>query len=182
MKQLINSPFKKKVAFFLLYFVLMASLIFAAVSVPINSNENVPSVKPELSNSFKEEMRIHEEKVRQKEIENAGKWEPSKQFVITAIVLASISDIVIILLWARHENKKREGSVQTRNRLTDSKWFWNIVAMGIVQPKNNRIVINWKNLIIFVIVMYLLKKVLFEKWWSEDSSSMTFNGIQRVLF
>ncbi|MDZ5473722.1 hypothetical protein SM124_18550 [Bacillus sp. 31A1R] len=173
MKNIFNHSKNQTIFFFLLYFVLMGSLIFAAVSNPIeNSDEKTPTLNPELSLSFKEEMAIHKEKVKQKEIENAGKWQPSKQFVMIAMISASILDIIIVLLWARHENIKREKAegIQSK-RITDSKWFWNLVALGIVQPKNNRIVINWRNLFLNIVLLYFIKKLLIDKYWNEETSS-----------
>ncbi|WP_377929043.1 hypothetical protein [Bacillus salitolerans] len=53
--------------------------------------------------------------------------------------------------------RKREGEIQPKKQWTDLKWFWNIVAFGVVHPK-----INWKNFIQFVIIMMdLLKLAIF---------------------
>lgn len=71
---------------------------------------------------------------------------------------ASVSDVAIILIWARHVNRKKEGREDTKIGLTDRKWFWNIVALGIVQPKDSKLVLNWRNLILAVAAMYILKK------------------------
>jgi hypothetical protein len=83
--------------------------------------------------------------------------------VLTAISLSSVLDILIIVIWARHENKKRErdgkGS-SSRFKWTEKKWFWSIIAFGITQPNNGRLSINWKNLIIFMVLMSIFKYCL----------------------
>lgn len=153
------------VLFFIVYLFLMASLIYFALNFKIGSEpaKITQNKQNDVAASFSKELTAHEEKIKQKEIVQAHKWKPSKSFIITAISIASVLDIIIILLWARHENKKRQGAASlSRKRWTDQKWFWNVVALGIVQPKNNRIVINWKNLILFLIIMYILKTFLFK--------------------
>ncbi|MFD2444691.1 hypothetical protein ACFSO7_12015 [Bacillus sp. CGMCC 1.16607] len=161
-----NLRFKSPVlGFFVLYVILIVSLIFFALSYQGNKSESITEVKEkksEVSTTFQKELDSYEEKKLEKEKEREGKWRPSKRFMIIAISAASVLDVVIIILWARHENKKRENKPSTKKTWTDKKWFWNIVAFGIVQPKNNRIVMNWKNFIIFIICMYLLKTILFK--------------------
>jgi hypothetical protein len=151
--------------FFLFYLVLMASLIFFAINHNTKDSESTKlTTKPqsEVTETFSKELKAHEEKVKQKEIERANRWKPSKTFVIVAISISSVLDIIIILLWARHENKKREGNpVTPSKRWTNQKWFWNVVALGIVQPKNNKLVISWVNLVVFLVAMYFLKTLFF---------------------
>lgn len=183
-------------AFFFIYLILMGSLIYFAMT-----NQNAENMKTnskqtevttqkqeEISETFSKEMKLYEKKKKQKEIEQAGKWKPSKTFVIIAISLSSVLDIVIILIWAKHENRKREGALPSnRKKWIDQKWFWNIIALGIIQPKNNRLVINWKNVVVFIIFMYLLK-TLFLKFLDNKSSSdqsllyRSFHYIGQTLF
>lgn len=118
----------------------------------------------EIQESFKKEMNVYETRKVKREAELSERWRPSDRFVIIALTASSILDIVIVLLWARHENRKREGKPQTvKPRLTDHKWFWNIVTMGIVQPKNNKLVISWRNLVLVIIAMYFVKKSLVDQ-------------------
>jgi hypothetical protein len=151
--------------FFLIYLVLMVSLIFFAMNHNNKDSDSTKlTTKPqiEVSDTFSKELKAHEEKVKQKEIERANRWKPSKTFVIVAISISSFLDIIIILLWAKHENKKREGNpVTPSKRWTNQKWFWNVVALGIVQPKNNKLVISWVNLVVFLVAMYFLKNLFF---------------------
>jgi hypothetical protein len=165
-KTIFNSPAKKTIAFFLLYFALMTSII---VGVTFSQSEKQQeavdkSSSIEIQESFKKEMNVYETRKVLREAELSERWRPSDRFVIIALTASSILDIVIVLLWARHENRKREGKPQTvKPRLTDRKWFWNIVAMGIVQPNNNKLVISWRNLILVIIAMYFVKKSLVDQ-------------------
>ncbi|MFD1738013.1 hypothetical protein ACFSCX_15865 [Bacillus salitolerans] len=151
------------VKFFLLYFFLIISLVVSAVlwSKDYSHTPIEQTHTEEMKALFSDAMAKYELKQEEKRKENEGKWTVSNEFAVTAVTLGAIFDIVFILLWARYENKKREGEVQPKKRWTDSKWFWNIVAFGVVQPKNNRLVINWKNFILFVIMMYVLKLAIF---------------------
>jgi hypothetical protein len=154
---------KQIISFILIYSFLLGSLIYFSTSKQTSpSNDSATTKTSEVSHTFSKEFKIYEEKKLQKELESKGKWKPSKSFLIISISIASVLDIVIIVLWAKHENKKRESKdSRDQRRWTDKKWFWNIVAMGIVQPKNNRIVMNWRNFILFLLSMYLLKVLLF---------------------
>ncbi|OLS36904.1 hypothetical protein [Bacillus sp. MRMR6] len=101
-------------------------------------------------------MKKYEEKKVQKELINKDKWKPSNAFIITAISIASVLDVVIILFWAWSSNRK-ETENRGLNKWTEKKWFWNLVAMGIIQPENGRPVLKWKNLILLIALMVALK-------------------------
>jgi hypothetical protein len=160
MKTIFNPSGKKLIGFFVVYFLLMASLIGGVIYGKQQPKENNKAVV-EVGKSFKEELQGYEKKKELREAEISDRWRPSNRFVMIALTASSVLDIIIVLLWARHENKKREGGTgYDKPRLTDRKWFWNIVVMGIVQPKNNRIKVNWRNLILFMIAMYILKKTV----------------------
>jgi competence protein ComGC len=165
-KAIFNTPAKKAAGFFILYFLLMVSII-AGVTTS-NSAKQKKEVHShsvlDIGESFKKEMSVYEIRKAQREAELSDRWRPSEWFVIIALTASSILDIVIVLLWARHENRKREGKPQTvKPRLTDRRWFWNIMAMGIDQPKNNKLVINWRNLVLVIIAMYFVKKSLVDQ-------------------
>ena len=164
---------KKLFLFFFVYFLLFCSLILAVINMDrdrISQNSDVN----EFSNVFKVENEVYEKRIegQKRDQEKSNGWKPSKQFVMTAVILASILDIIIILLWARYENKKRNrvGTFVKKPKLTDKVWFWNVMAMGFVQPRNGRIKINWRNLIIFILTMYVIKKWFFTYVWKEDLS------------
>lgn len=163
MKTVFNSPAKKAACFFILYFLLMVSIIIGVTtSNPAKQEKEVHNNS--VGESFKKELSVYESKKVQREAVLSERWRPSDRFVIIALTASSILDIVIVLLWARHENRKREGKPQpVKPRLTDRKWFWNIVAMGIVQPKNNKLVISWRNLVLVIIAMYFVKKFLVDQ-------------------
>ncbi|WP_244671245.1 MULTISPECIES: hypothetical protein [Bacillaceae] len=85
-------------------------------------------------------------------------------FVITAISIGSCLDIIVVLLWARHENKKkRDGQFSNPNRLTNKKWFWYLVSMGIVLHKDGKLTFSLKNFIVTIIFLVLLKLWLFDQ-------------------
>jgi hypothetical protein len=55
----------------------------------------------------------------------------------------AILDIVIVILWTIKDNQKLEGrEITSKRRWRDTKIFWNIVALGVVQPKDNKYSIN----------------------------------------
>jgi hypothetical protein len=141
--------------FFAGYAFLMISLIYFALNVDLKKVEQANDHK--ISETFSKEIHKAAEKSAQRAAKNEGKWQPSNQFIMTAMIVASILDIIIILLWARYENKKREGGVVNPRRITNQKWFWNLIALGIVQPRDGRIVLNWKNLIGVILFMIIIK-------------------------
>ncbi|RBP93087.1 hypothetical protein DFO70_106218 [Cytobacillus firmus] len=99
-----------------------------------------------------------------KEAENEGNWQPSNTFVITAISICSCLDIIVVLLWARHENKKKQqGHFSNPNRLTNKRWFWYLVSMGIVLPRDGKLTFSLKNFILTVTFLVLLKFWLFDQ-------------------
>ncbi|WP_254178596.1 hypothetical protein [Cytobacillus oceanisediminis] len=99
-----------------------------------------------------------------KAAENEGKWQPFNTFVITAISIGSCLDIIVVLLWARHENKKKQqGQFSNPNRLTNKKWFWYLVSMDIVLPKDDKLTFSLKNFILTVTLLVLLKLWLFDQ-------------------
>lgn len=159
---------KKIIGFFAIYVLLMASLILGVISSGKSKNE-VKNSSPSVSEIFKEELKKSTPK-KQLEAAVEEKWRPSNEFVRNAVIGASVLDVVIILIWARHMNRKKEGRNDTKIRLTDRKWFWNIVALGIVQPKDSKLVLNWRNLILAVAAMYILKKYALDALLKEDSA------------
>jgi hypothetical protein len=173
MKKYFNTTKKQVIGFFLLYALLMFSIIFGVTATPSKTKVDQPPVKSEVAKTFNEELVKYEEKQKEKAIKEAGKWKPSKQFVATAMIIATVLDIVIILVWAYLQNKKRDSAAtESRQRLTDKKWFWNVVAMGIVQPKGRKLVVNWKNLVLFIVVMYFLKKIFIDALFNEQRAAM----------
>lgn len=46
--------------------------------------------------------------------------------------------------------------VSTKKRWRDSKWFWTIAAMGVIQPSGSRYIINWKNMIASAVLIHVL--------------------------
>jgi hypothetical protein len=151
---------KQAALFFIIYFVLLSSLIFAATALKPSLQKEQPT---EIASAFSKEIQIQEEKEEKKAAENEGKWQPSKTFIITAISIGSVLDVINAILWARHENKKNQESQSFNpNKRTNKKWFWYLVSMGIVVPKNGKLTISWKNLILTILFLILLKFWLFE--------------------
>ncbi|WP_335482853.1 hypothetical protein [Bacillus sp. JJ1773] len=77
--------------------------------------------------------------------------------------LVPVLDIIIILLWARHENKKRAAAEQaqiSRKKRIHSPRFWKLLSMGMLEIINDRIRIHWINTSIVVILMLILKFAL----------------------
>lgn len=164
---------KKIALFFLIYVLLFCSLLLAVKSLDVEGIKEESDVR-EFSNEFKNELATYEKKQEvqeQQNLESEG-WKPSKQFAMAAVIAGSIADIIIVLLWARHVNMKRkniEEGIQ-KQKIINQKWFWNIVSMGIVQPKNGKIRIIWRNMIIFIITMYILKTWLFNHVWKNENA------------
>ncbi|MBT2691125.1 hypothetical protein J7I93_23610 [Bacillus sp. ISL-47] len=152
---------KQIALFFIIYFALLCSLIFSAAAFKPSFQKEQPA---EISSAFSKEIQIQDEKQKRKATENEGKWQPSKTFIITAISIGSVLDIIIAILWARHENKKnQESQSYNPNKWTNKKWFWYLVSMGIVLPKNGKLTISWKNLFLTILFLVLLKFWFFEK-------------------
>lgn len=151
-----NRSSNQALMFFIIYIALLGSLIFAAVSFTPTFQQEQPS---EISSAF-----IQKHNQEKKAAENEGKWQPSNTFVITAISIGSCLDIIVVLLWARHENKKtKQGEFPNPDRLTNKKWFWYLVSMGIVLPKDGKLIFSLKNFILTVIFLVLLKFLLFDQ-------------------
>jgi hypothetical protein len=166
MKTILKNPFYKVAGFFILYLLLMASIVYGVMNSNITTGEKreSSSSSQKVEEFFSEEIKLYEKSKGIREEEESDKWRPSNRFVMIALTLSSILDIIIVLLWARHENMKREEHPEpAKPRLTDQKWFWKIVAMGIVQPKNNKLVMNWRNLVLIVTAMYLMKKAIVDR-------------------
>lgn len=49
------------------------------------------------------------------------------------------------------------------DRLTNKKWFWYLVSMGIVLPKDGKLTFCLKNFIVTVFFLVLLKFWLFDQ-------------------
>ncbi|MGX6441722.1 hypothetical protein ACWM35_00630 [Neobacillus sp. K501] len=168
MNKLKNS--KHIIYFFGAYFLLMISLIFFAVSY--DGAGKASNRSNEVTSTFNKEMKLYEDRQVQKEFASADtkdRWKPSNPFIISALTLASVLDVVIILIWAKKRNK---GTSQkyTGKRLTDHKWFWNLIAMGIVQPEQGKMVLKWRNMLLFIILMAALKYFISRKLDCRESA------------
>ncbi|QFT87988.1 hypothetical protein FIU87_04900 [Bacillus sp. THAF10] len=144
------------------YLILMLALIFFSSSTDLTGKGS----KEEFTKSFQESL-AHTEKRNEEKAKKEPLWDVPNHIAAPILILASILDIAIILLWARNENRKREaqeaGNIQIKKRWSDHKWFWNVIAMGVVQPKNGRIVIVWRNLIAALILLTALKFVVLDR-------------------
>ena len=121
----------------------------------------------ESGTAFKEEWLKHERTVAAPANKEPTQllFKVSDEFAIMAVTAGAILDIVIVILWARKENQKAERhEILGKKRWRDTKIFWNIVAMGVVQPKNNKYSINWFNLIGVTILLHVLFYILFTKY------------------
>lgn len=161
---------KHIISFFGAYFLLMISLIFFAVSY--DGGGKASNRSNEVTSTFNKEMKLYEDRQVQKEFASADtkdRWKPSNQFIISALTLASVLDVVIILIWAK---KRNIGTSQkyTGKRLTDHKWFWNLIAMGIVQPEQGKMVLKWRNMLLFIILMAALKYFISRKLDCRESA------------
>lgn len=157
------STFKFNTIFFVLYACLMGSLIFFGLTYSQTNNQKTEVKTNEVSSTFSKELKIYENEKKQKELNQKNRWKPSKPFVITAVGISSVLDIFIILLWARHENKKRRAAelmIVSRKHWSNSPMFWKIISMGMLQIKNERIHIHWINTFIVVVLMLILKFLL----------------------
>ncbi|NLP50071.1 hypothetical protein [Bacillus sp. RO1] len=161
MEAKLNSS-KFLVYFFGGYLFLIVALILFSSSADISGGGSTEDIVP----SFEEGME-HAEKKNEEKAKKEPLWDVPNHIAATLLIMASILDIVIILLWARNENRKREaeeaGIIPMKKRWTDSKWFWNIIAIGVVQPKNGRIVVNWRNLIAAGILLTVLKFAILDQ-------------------
>ncbi|WP_456275100.1 hypothetical protein [Bacillus sp. AK128] len=163
---------KKGLIFGLGYFLFIIAIIsigifYSTLDIPKQSPAN-EATQTKLNQSFDEALKEHQEKIEEKKKnEDPNKWKPSSSFVLTAVSLGAIADIVIVILWARHENRKKESGIivgnKTKKRITESAIFWWIIGLGIVRKKNDRLVIDWK-----YIVVYLLLGLLVKVWITKE--------------
>ncbi|MCM3619925.1 hypothetical protein M3936_20335 [Sutcliffiella horikoshii] len=144
------------------YLFLIVALIFFSSSADLTGGGSTE----DLVQSFEEGM-AHTEKKKEEKAIKEPLWDVPNHIAAPILIMASILDIVIILLWARNENKKWEaqesGIIPVKKRWSDSKWFWNIVALGIVQPKSGRIVVNWRNLVAAFVLLTILKFAILDQ-------------------
>ncbi|MFE7060682.1 hypothetical protein ACFVAD_00855 [Sutcliffiella sp. NPDC057660] len=151
----------------LLFFGGYALIILAVIYFASTTNITIEGNTEKFTDTF--QVNIEETKKIQKEKAATRKplWDIPNHIAATAMILASILDIVIILLWARNENKKREaeeaGIIPVKKRWTDSTWFWNIIAMGVVQPKEGRIRIKWRNMILAIALLTGVKFLVLDR-------------------
>lgn len=83
----------------------------------------------------------------------------SNELAVFIISFGAILDVVLVIWWASRENKKSEQQsekLRQKRRWRDSKWFWNIVAMGVIQPNAQRYKINWLNLVFVTVFIHVL--------------------------
>ncbi|MEZ0482200.1 hypothetical protein [Planococcus sp. SSTMD024] len=162
----LSKSIKMTVWFFTAYVLLTASLI--SIVVFIDFDQSASPIKNIDSNStFKEELMKYERKVEADANKEASppSFRVSDEFAIAAVTGGALLDIIIVVLWARKENQKMEGKdIHSKKRWRDTKLFWNIVAMGVVQPKNNKYAINWFNMIGITILLHVLFYILFTKY------------------
>ncbi|MFT4415864.1 hypothetical protein ACLM5H_18555 [Fredinandcohnia humi] len=157
---------KKGLLFALAYvfFILLAVGIGMYYSTfDIKENKMITDAKQsEVTQSFDEALKADQERVEKKKAdEDPNKWKPSPAFVLIAISIGAIADIVIVILWARHENKKRaqenKANLPRKKRMTDSNVFWWVIGLGIVRKRNDRLIIDWKYVAVYLILGLLLK-------------------------
>lgn len=145
------------------YALIILAVIYFASTANITIEGNTEKFTDTFQVNMEETKKIQEEKAATRK----PLWDVPDHIAATAMVLASILDIVIILLWARNENKKREaeeaGIIPIKKRWTDSKWFWNIIAMGVVQPKEGRIRINWRNMLLAMAMLTGVKFLVLDR-------------------
>lgn len=152
--------------FFTGYVLLMVSLISTVAFIDFDKTTS-PIKIVESNATYKDELMKNEQKFE--EVENKEPkqllFNVSDEFAIIAVTVGAILDIVIVILWARKENQRLEGKeTPSKKRWRDTKIFWNIVAMGVVQPKNNKYSINWFNMIGVTILLHFLFYLIFTKY------------------
>lgn len=157
---------KMTIWFFMGYVVLLVSFVSVIALVDFN-NVTSPVKQSESNTTFTEELMKHERKVEEDKNKEPKEllFNVSDEFAIIAVTAGAILDIVIAILWARKENQKsEEKEISSKQRWRDTKIFWNIVAMGVIQPKNNKYSINWFNMIGVTILLHVLFYILFTKY------------------
>ncbi|MEC1525520.1 hypothetical protein P9D43_26325 [Neobacillus niacini] len=177
---------KKMALFFTTYFLLMVSMILAVTLVdfkPSKSSVEMPET------TFKQELEKHEKKIAAKQEEKKkNRWTISRETVMIAVSIGAILDIIIAYIWVRRENRKYDGKeMLNKKRWRNSKIFWNIVAMGVIQPKGKKFVINWFNMIGVSILLHLffyffLIKKLRRVWKYSKLFYLSLNKSSTVIF
>lgn len=125
----------------------------------INEGNTVEKVNP----TFEEALAAYEQQQAEKKAEQEErKWKVSNEFVMIAVTIGAVLDVIIIVIWAKTQNRKLKEAKETNKRKwLYSKVFWNIVALGVIQPKEKQLVINWYNLIGVTILIHLFFYFLF---------------------
>ncbi|WP_071394294.1 hypothetical protein [Bacillus tuaregi] len=143
--------------FFTGYVFLLISLIAGVMFIdsPIKS-ESISTAL--VDSTFKEAIESYETKQEEKKkVQSEPRWKPSNELVMTAVSIGAVLDIIIIVIWAKYQNRTQQASTSSKERKwLYSKLFWNIVALGVIQPKENKLVINWINMIAVTIFIHLL--------------------------
>ncbi|WP_077617101.1 hypothetical protein [Bacillus sinesaloumensis] len=142
-----------------------SKLFVPTTNVSIDNNKE----KSEFTQSFKEALREDKERTEKKKLEenNNNRWNPSPTFILVAVSVGAVADIVIVILWARHENRKNQDmgleSRQRKKRITDSTIFWWIIGLGVVQKRHEKLVVDWRYVIAYIVIGFALKF-----WISKD--------------
>lgn len=150
---------KTTIWFFTIYVVLMASLISAVVFVDFDQLTSSIKQNSESDWTFQKERVMYERSAGDNRHQESKPllFNVSDEAAIIAVTAGAILDIVIVILWARRENKKIErNEVPRKKRWRDTKLFWNIVAMGVIQPKDGKYAVNWFNMIGVTILVHVL--------------------------
>lgn len=136
---------RKIILFFTTYILLMVSMIAAVTLIdfePSKSTVEIPDT------TFKQELEKHEKKVEARQEEKKNSSNITNETVLIAVSIGALLDVIIVYIWVKRENRKMDGKEKSsKKRWRDSKIFWYIFAMGVIQPKENKYVINWFNMI-----------------------------------
>jgi hypothetical protein len=135
----------KILLFFTTYLLLMVSMIAAVSLIDYKASKSKVEIP---DTTFKQELEKHEKKVEARQEEMKNRWNITNEMVLIAVSIGALLDVIIVYIWVKRENRKMDGKEKSsKKRWRDSKIFWNIVAMGVIQPKENKYVINWFNMI-----------------------------------
>ena len=149
----IKSTGKQAFLFFAIYVLVMVSIILSVIFIDYSPSD-------EIFNPYDRELNISEEPKE----ETKPAWTVSNRTAMIAVTIAAILDIVIVILWARRENRRLEQvGPADQKRWRDTKLFWNIVAMGMIRPTSRKYEVNWINVIGVGILLHLLFYLLFFK-------------------
>jgi hypothetical protein len=158
----------KTLLFFLGYAVLMVSLIFSGIYFSkLNLSTTSPGIQPNNVDQEKSISVFKEAFKTSETVENTpikeDNWKPSSTFVLIAISIASVIDLVIVLLCVKYENRKKEleklGIIQ-KNRITDSNWFWWVIGLGVLKKTENQLKVNWKLFITYSLFLLGVKAII----------------------